>query len=175
MSARDEEAIVRTTGKRLALGMAVLVGVMAAGAAIAVPNWHNFASHPPPVSQIAATQAASQAGGASVPAAALLPGTTSITILPGANVQGNPNFSPDNDKVSLTNKIVWINKDTTPHTATSGTGASDPKSGKVFDTKIIPNGQSSPVQHLTGVKAGDVVPYYCQIHPYMIGKITVTA
>jgi plastocyanin len=174
MSARDEEAIVSTSGKRLALGMAVLVGVMAAGAAIALPNWHNFASHPPPVSQIAAQQAAQQqaSGGATAPAAA--PGTTSITILPGANVQGNPNFSPDDDKVPLTNKIVWVNKDTTPHTATSGTGASDPKSGKVFDTKIIANGQSSPVQHLTGVKAGDVVPYYCQIHPYMTGKITVT-
>jgi plastocyanin len=168
MSARDEETMVRTTGKRLAQGMAIIVGVMAVGAAIAVPNWHNFASHPPPVSQIAATQA-------SVPTAALLPGTTTITILPGANVQGNPNFSPDNDKVALTNKIVWVNKDTTPHTATSGTGASDPNSGKVFDTKIIANGQSSPVQHLKGVKAGDVVPYYCQIHPYMIGKITVIA
>jgi plastocyanin len=170
MSARDDQAIVSTSGKRLALGKAVLVGVMAVGAAIAVPNWHNFASHPPPVSQIAATQA----GGASVPAATPSPGTTSITILPGANVQGNPNFSPDNDKVPLTNKIVWVNKDTTPHTATSGTGASDPKSGKVFDTKIIANGQSSPLQHLAGEKAGDVVPYYCQIHPYMTGKITVT-
>ena len=178
MSARDEEGIVRTTGKRLAQGMAILVGVMAVGAAIAVPNWHNFASHPPPVSQIAATQAGSvggNAGGASAPAAALLPGTTSIIILPGANVQGNPNYSPDNDKVPLTNKIVWVNKDTTPHTATAGTGASDPNSGKAFDTKIIANGQSSPVQHLKGVKAGDVVPYYCQIHPYMTGKITVTA
>jgi plastocyanin len=173
MSARDEESMVRTTGKRLAQGMAVLVGVMAVGAAIALPNWHNFASHPPPVSQIAASQAASV--GASVPTAALLPGTTSITILPGANVQGNPNFSPDDGRVPLTNKIVWVNKDTTPHTATSGTGASDPTSGKVFDTKIIANGQSSPVQHLKGVKVGDVIPYYCQIHPYMTGKITVTA
>jgi plastocyanin len=164
--------MVRTTGKRLAQGMAIIVGIMAVGAAIAVPNWHNFASHPPPVSQVATTQAASV--GASVPAAALLPGTTTINILAGASVQGNPNFTPDNDQVPLTNKIVWINKDTTPHTATSGTGASDPNSGKVFDTKIIMAGQSSPVQHLKGVKAGDVIPYYCQIHPYMTGKITVT-
>jgi plastocyanin len=169
--------MVRTTGKRLAQGIAIIVGIMAVGAAVAVPNWHNFASHPPPVSQVAITQAGSTGGavGASVPAAALLPGTTSITILPGANVQGNPNYSPDNDRVPLTNKIVWVNKDTTPHTATSGTGASDPNSGKVFDTKIITNGQSSPVQHLKGVKVGDVVPYYCQIHPYMTAKITVTA
>jgi plastocyanin len=178
MSTRDEESIVRTSGKRLAQGMAILVGVMAVGAAIAVPNWHNFASHPPPVSQIALTQAGSVGGntvGASAPAAAPFPGTTTVTISPGASVQGNPNFSPDNDHVPLTNKIVWVNKDTTPHTATSGTGASDPNSGKVFDTKIINAGQNSPVQHLKGVKVGDVVPYYCQIHPYMTGKITVIA
>lgn len=56
MTARDEESMVRTTGKRMAQGMAVLVGVMAVGAAIAVPNWHNFASHPPPVSMITSTQ-----------------------------------------------------------------------------------------------------------------------
>ena len=110
------------------------------------------------------------AGGASGPAAALLAGTTSITILSGANVQGNPSYSQDNDKVPLTNKIAWVNKDTTP-----GTGASDPNSGKAFDTKIITNGQSSSAQHLKGVKVGDVVPYYCQIHPYMTGKITVIA
>jgi plastocyanin len=72
------------------------------------------------------------------------------------------------------NKIVWVNKDTVPHTATSGTSASDPTSGKIFDTKIITNGQSSPPQQLKGVKVGSI-PYYCQIHPYMTAKITVTA
>jgi plastocyanin len=178
MTARDEESMVRTTGKRMAQGMAVLVGVMAVGAAIAVPNWHNFASHPPPVSMITSTQGGLVGGnaiGASVPAAAVSPGTTTISILAGASVQGNPNFSPNNDQVPLTDKIVWVNKDTVPHTATSGTGASDPTSGKIFDTKIITNGQNSPVQHLKGVKVGDVIPYYCQIHPYMTAKITVIA
>ena len=170
MTARDEEPMLRTTGKRLAQGMAIIVGVMAVGAAIAIPNWHNFASHPPPVSMVATVAPTTAA-----PIAAAVPGTTTISILAGSSVQGNPNFTPDNDRVPLTNKIVWVNKDTTPHTATSGTGASDPTSGKVFDTKIIMNGQSSPVQHLKGVKVGDVVPYYCQIHPYMTGKITVIA
>ncbi|HXX97274.1 MAG TPA: hypothetical protein VEL11_09190 [Candidatus Bathyarchaeia archaeon] len=170
MTARDEEPMLRTTGKRLAQGMAIIVGVMAVGAAIAIPNWHNFASHPPPVSMVATVAPTTAA-----PIAAAVPGTTTISILAGSSVQGNPNFTPDNDRVPLTNKIVWVNKDTVPHTATSGTGASDPSSGKVFDTKIITNGQSSPVQHLKGVKVGDVVPYYCQIHPYMTGKITVIA
>ncbi len=170
MTAPDEEPMIRTTGKRLAQGMAILVGVMAVGAAVAIPNWHNFASHPPPVSMVGTVAPTTAA-----PIAAAVPGTTTVSILAGSSVQGNPNFTPDNDRVPLTNKIVWVNKDTVPHTATSGTGASDPNSGKVFDTKIIMAGQSSPVQHLKGVKAGDVVPYYCQIHPYMTGKITVTA
>src|SRR5919109_3790997 len=68
-----------------------------------------------------------------------------------------------------------VNEDTVPHTATSGTGAQDPNSGKVFDTSIINGGQeSSPVQ-LTGVKEGDEIPYYCQVHPYMTSKLTVGA
>ena len=109
------------------------------------------------------------------PIAAAVRGVTTISILAGSSVQGNPNFDPTNAQVPLGNKIVWVNKDTVPHTATSGTGASDPTSGKIFDTKIITNGQNSPAQQLKGVKVGDVIPYYCQIHPYMTAKITVIA
>ena len=112
---------------------------------------------------------------ASAPVTAPLPGATTISILVGASVQGNPNFVPNNAQVPLGNKIVWVNKDSVPHTATSGLSASDPASGKIFDTKIISNGQSSPPQQLKGVKVGDIIPYYCQIHPYMTAKITVTA
>ena len=36
-------------------------------------------------------------------------------------------------------------------------------------------GSSSTPQELKGVKVGDAVPYYCQIHPYMTAKLTVTA
>ena len=176
MTTHDESAIPRTTGKRMWQGMAVLVGVMAVGAAIAIPNWHNFAKNPPPVSSIQTGTSAASTGGAAASAAApaALPGATTISILAGASVQGNPNFSPNNAQVPLGNKIVWVNKDTVPHTATSGLSASDPTSGKIFDTKIISNGQSSPPQQLKGVKVGDIIPYYCQIHPYMTAKITVT-
>jgi plastocyanin len=102
-------------------------------------------------------------------------GGTTITIPSGASVQGNPDYEPDEAKVPLNENIVWVNKDTVPHTATSGTGAEDPNSGKVFDTSIINGGQeSSPVQ-ITGVKEGDEIPYYCQVHPYMTSKLTVSA
>src|SRR5919109_4971945 len=118
----------------------------------------------------AATEGGGAQGGAT-PAA----GGTTITILSGASVQGNPDYEPDEAKVPLNENIVWVNKDTVPHTATSGTGAEDPNSGKVFDTSIINGGQeSSPVQ-ITGVKEGDEIPYYCQVHPYMTSKLTVGA
>jgi plastocyanin len=175
--ATNEGPAYRTNGKRMLHGMIILVGVMAVGAAIAVPNWHNFAKNPPPVSAVGTAPSGGAATGsaASSPPPPAVPGTTSVTILAGANVQGNPNFTPNDAQVPINNKVVWVNKDTVPHTATSGTSASDPTSGKIFDTKIITNGQSSTAQQLKGVKVGQVVPYYCQIHPYMSGKITVIA
>jgi plastocyanin len=107
------------------------------------------------------------------PAAAVPAGATSITILAGASTQGNPNYDPAAGKVPLGNKVVWQNKDNTIHTATSGTGPSDPNSSKIFDTKFITAGSISTPQELKGVKVGDVVQYYCQIHPYMTAKFTV--
>ena len=93
----------------------------------------------------------------------------------GASVQGSPNFSPSDTKVPVDAKIVWQNKDSVPHTATSGKGPSDSTSGKIFDTKIINNDESSTPQTLKGAKVGDIIPYYCQIHPYMTAHLTVTA
>jgi plastocyanin len=98
-----------------------------------------------------------------------------ITIQKGASIQGSPDYNPDTAKVSASDKIVWVNEDTAAHTATSGTGATDPDSGKVFDTSIINGGEKSAPQELKGVKEGDEVPYYCAVHPYMTSKLTVTA
>jgi plastocyanin len=98
---------------------------------------------------------------------------TTIIISAGASVQGNPDYEPDDPKVSLSGNLVWKNEDSVPHTATSGSGVEDPNSGKIFDTSIINGGEeSSPVQ-LTGVKEGDEIPYYCQVHPFMTSKLTV--
>jgi plastocyanin len=98
---------------------------------------------------------------------------TPIIIRAGSSVQGNPDYEPDDAKVSLGGNIVWKNEDSVPHTATSGSGVEDPNSGKIFDTSIINGGEeSSPVQ-LTGVKEGDEISYYCQVHPFMTSKLTV--
>ena len=187
MTTHDENPIIKTTTRRMAKGLAIIVIMMAVGAAIAVPNWHNFAKNPPPVSTITTTNAGKCwrwcfriSAVLAVPLnsaqpTSAQPGTTAITILAGAATQGNPNFDPADGKVPLGNKVVWQNKDNTIHTATSGTGASDPNSGKIFDTKFITAGSTSTPQQLKGVKVGEVVQYYCQVHPYMTAKFTVTA
>jgi plastocyanin len=196
MTTHDESPIIRTSKKRLAQGLAIIVITMAVGAAIAIPYWNQWAQTPPPVSTIViespaapegedeiqeGTEEAGEGetggatgtgaeGGTTTPAA----GTT-ITILSGSSVQGNPDYEPDDAEVPLNDNIAWVNKDTVPHTATSGTGAEDANSGKIFDTSIINAGEESSPLQLTGVKEGDEVPYYCQVHPYMTSKLTVGA
>jgi len=55
------------------------------------------------------------------------PNVVTINILEGASVQGNPNYDPNTSTASSDALIKWINEDAEPHTATSGTGPSDPE------------------------------------------------
>jgi plastocyanin len=195
MTTHDESHIIRTSPKRMAQGLAIVVGVLVFGAIILVTNWNNMVKVPPPVSSIAlqppgagttsetqgtpttetpTTETTTSEGGGGGGANAPVAGVT-INIAMGASVQGSPDYNPDTAEVPVNEKVVWVNQDTSPHTATSGTGAEDPDSGTVFDTSIINGGESSAPQELKGVKEGDEVPYYCAVHPYMTSKLTVTA
>ena len=95
-----------------------------------------------------------------------------INILKGASTQGNPSYGPDPATATSDALITWVNQDNVPHTATSGTGPDDPNSGKLFDSSIItPNAKHSVPASKLG--KGDV-SFYCTVHPYMHGKITVS-
>jgi plastocyanin len=94
-----------------------------------------------------------------------------IKILKGSSVQGNPDFDPDGATAGSDALVSWENTDTTLHTATSGTGSSDPDSGKLFDSGFLNSGQKYSVP-AADIGAGEH-PYYCQVHPYMTSKITV--
>ena len=154
-----------------------MIVTIAIGAAILIPTFDQMAENPPPVTQIRTERPAAeegqeqqQQGGA--PAEA---GTTSITILQGAAVQGSPDYDPDSAQVPVGNKVVWDNQDTVPHTATSGTGPQDPNSAQLFDTGIVNGGEQSTAVELQGVSEGQTIPYHCTIHPYMTGEIKVAA
>jgi cytochrome c oxidase subunit 2 len=123
------------------------------------------AAEKPAAGQNATTQAPAQA---SVPAG---PPGTPLTILEGASVQGSPNFDPDTLTVKKGDKITVTNKDTLPHTVTSGTGPTDPNNAKQFDTSIIEAGATADIE-TTSLTAG-TYPFFCSVHPYMTGKLIV--
>ena len=98
-------------------------------------------------------------------------GGVTLTILEGSSIQGNPDYDPDELKVKKGDKITVNNADTMPHTVTNGESGSDPHSGKLFDTSIINGGDSAEID-TTAVDAGEH-PYYCMVHPYMTGTLTI--
>ena len=104
------------------------------------------------------------------PATAGPPGTP-LTILEGSSVQGSPSYDPATLTVKKGDKITVTNKDTLPHTVTSGTGPTDPNSAKQFDTSIIEAGATADIETTT-INAGEY-PFHCTVHPYMMGKLVV--
>ncbi len=211
MTTHDESPIIRTSSKRMAKGILIVVITLAVGAAIIVPFWQTMIHHPPAASTLkheeapeiatgtqtsigtvdgvtnqhkssananapsgnqAPTQApaAGQNATTQAPAQAGPPGTP-LTILAGASVQGSPNFDPDTLTVKKGDKITVTNKDTLPHTVTSGTGPTDPSNAKQFDTSIIEAGATADIE-TTNLAAGNY-PFFCSVHPYMTGKLVV--
>ena len=185
MTTDDDTPIVRTTSRRLAKGLAVVIGIMIVGAVIAIINWDSSIAVPPASSKLkpkfdlsnppsapghptAATPAVSTA---EAPAAEKPQTDVTLTILEGAATQGNPDYDPKELTVTKGNTILVDNLDLMPHTVTNGEGASDANSGKLFDTSII-NGGEFKVLETTNVDAGSH-PYYCTVHPYMTGTLVV--
>jgi plastocyanin len=99
--------------------------------------------------------------------------TTGVTlkILEGSSIQGSPDYDPDELTVKKGDTITVDNVDTQPHTVTNGESGSDPNSGKLFDTSIINGGDSAEID-TSAVNAG-AYPYYCMVHPYMTGSLTI--
>lgn len=94
-----------------------------------------------------------------------------LTILEGSATQGNPDYEPDELTVTKGDTILVDNVDTMPHTVTNGESSTDPNSAKIFDTSIIMGGESAELE-TTNIDAGPY-PYYCMVHPYMTGSLTI--
>jgi nitrite reductase (NO-forming) len=96
-------------------------------------------------------------------------GIATVSIVKGAINPSSPKFfDPLPVDVKPGSTVTWVNDDSAPHTATSGSPDSGP-SGK-FDTGIIGPGQSS--DQVMPASSG-VFEYYCTLHPYMKGMINV--
>jgi alcohol dehydrogenase (cytochrome c) len=102
----------------------------------------------------------------------VLPTPTTIVIPAGGGLRVlDQYYQPLAATVINGTNVVWRNDDTAPHTATSGIGTSDTNTGKIFNTGIIPAGSSSTVT----IKGQGTVNYFCTLHPWMFGLITVVS
>jgi plastocyanin len=98
-----------------------------------------------------------------------------VSIVPGASTLADKAFSPNPVNVKIGDTITWVNEDSVFHTVVSGNPSSGGETGKVFDS-----GLSGPTALTTKGKTfshtftekGEF-PYFCQLHPTMIGKVIV--
>jgi plastocyanin len=90
-----------------------------------------------------------------------------IIIEPGAALKADSAFNPDIAHLWEGGEVIWINADFVTHTITSGKGFSDPEMGKHFDSGLMGSSYKKKLD-----KAGEY-PYFCQVHPQMVGKIIV--
>jgi plastocyanin len=72
-------------------------------------------------------------------------------------------FSPSVITVPVGSTVTWTNQDIEQHTVTAR--------DKSFGSNAIDQGQSFSNRF---TKAG-TYPYFCEIHPYMVGSVIVTA
>ncbi|HET6716175.1 MAG TPA: plastocyanin/azurin family copper-binding protein [Nitrososphaeraceae archaeon] len=78
-------------------------------------------------------------------------------------------FVPDSIQVKVGDTITWTNDDETLHTVSSGSGT-DENMGVLFDSGMM--GKGKIFEH-TFTVAGEY-PYFCIVHPDMIGKVLVS-
>jgi hypothetical protein len=79
------------------------------------------------------------------------------------SVNGSFSYAPNPARARVGQRLLWRNADTMTHTATANGGA--------FDTGLITAGaQSAPVT----LGAPGTFPYFCGLHPDMVGTVTVT-
>jgi len=101
---------------------------------------------------------------------------TQVSIVQGASTLADKAFSPNPATVKVGDTVTWTNNDIQLHTVTSGNGSSDPNVGKAFDSGL--SGPSAlttmgkTFQHQF-TQAGQY-PYFCQLHPTMVGKVIVS-
>lgn len=94
---------------------------------------------------------------------------TKVSIQKGASTptEGQLFFDPQEITISTGITVVWSNNDTSVHTVTSG-NPSDGASG-VFDSDMLSPGKT--FEHK--FDSIGTTEYYCSVHPWMTGKITV--
>jgi plastocyanin len=100
---------------------------------------------------------------------------TKVSIVEEASEMSDQAYNPNPVKVKSGDTVIWSNDDIQAHTVTSGTDYSDPNMGKEFDSSpglstLLSTNQTFSHKFTT---AGEF-PYFCQLHPTMVGKVVVS-
>ena len=99
------------------------------------------------------------------------PKTVTISNAPGSSVPGceetNECYIPASVTVNVGDTLVWSNDDTAAHTVTSGTPTGGPDGA--FDSGLLMVGSTF---ELVADTPG-YYPYFCMVHPWMVGDITI--
>jgi len=97
----------------------------------------------------------------------VFPPNNKVAIVLGAALKRDKAYQPNPVSVKAGGAVVWTNEDSVAHTVTSGSGFNDQALGREFDSGFLGKGFS----HIF-FKPG-VFPYFCEIHPTMVGKVIV--
>ena len=89
-----------------------------------------------------------------------------ISMLAGADVQGAPDYDPDEAVVPQGHIIEWVNDDAMSHTATSSVDF-----GETFDTGLLNAGESYKLD--TNKLDLGTYEYMCIVHPWMVSTIII--
>lgn len=71
-------------------------------------------------------------------------------------------YDPNPIEAKVGETVTWVNDDSAVHTATAN--------DRIFDSSILAKGDAFS---FTFEKAGEY-PYYCDVHPNMVGSVVVT-
>lgn len=98
--------------------------------------------------------------------------SAAISIPQGTSVpsceQSNSCYVPYEIVISPGTEVTWTNNDNAAHTVTSGSPEDGPDG--IFDSALFMSGSTFSHSFLQS----GTYPYFCMVHPWMIGKITVS-
>jgi len=99
--------------------------------------------------------------------------TASVSIPQGTSVPGcektNECFIPHEVTIDVGGEVTWSNGDSAAHTVTAGSAADGPSG--VFDSSLFMAGTTFSHKF----EAEGEFPYFCMVHPWMSGLVTVQA
>jgi len=99
--------------------------------------------------------------------------TASVSIPQGTSVPGcektNECFVPHEVTIDVGGEVTWSNEDSAAHTVTAGSAADGPSG--VFDSSLFMAGTTFSHKF----EAEGEFPYFCMVHPWMSGLVTVQA